>query len=198
MKHPSFEKGVILSLLVLQALIQITNALITQQLSTTTDPSFTASTRALSRMDAFRPSVNEQSLMHYRLISTQLNLSELSDEKREEKPEKTKQLKVQISNSPVSKFRKLKDIMWIREAAEDLTAAEFACSVDSPESKSDRKQKRAVDYEKLLSQLERRVGDMICQSIDELEPSQGAPTLKRNLGMGRYVYTDGQRSALLA
>jgi len=134
------------------------------------------------------------------LISTQLNVAEVSEEKREDKPDKgnkAKELNVQISDSPVSKFRKLKDIMWIREAAEDLTAAEFACSVDSPERQSDKKQKSAVDYEKLLSQLDRRVSDMVCQSIEELELSEGTPTLDDNQGMGRYVYSADQRSEML-
>ena len=198
----SFRKGVAASLLVSQLLIHPTNALITQPVSNTFDRQspFTTSRHSVTSLDAFRPNLNEPSLRHYRLISTQLNVAEVSEEKREEKPEKKSSkdsLKVQISNSPVSKFRKLKDIMWIREAVEDLTAAEFACSVDSPERQSEKKQKRAVDYEKLLSQLDRRVSDMVCQSVDELELSEEEPVLDKNQGMGRYVYSDNQRSALL-
>lgn len=199
MKH-SLSKEVVVSLLVSQSVIYFTNAFINQPVTTTLnrESTFSFSRHAVTRLDAFRPNLNEPSLIHYRLISTQLNVAEVSDEKREDnKPEKTKELKVQISNSPVSKFRKLKDIMWIREAVEDLTAAEFACSVDSPERRSDSKQKRAVDYEKLLAQLDRRVSDMLCQSIDELDLSEGEPELDKSSGMGRYAYTADQRSALL-
>ena len=102
---------------------------------------------------------------------------------------------VKILDNPVSKFRKLKDIMWIREATEDLTAAEFACSVESEQEKDDKKKKRAVDYEKLLSQLDRRVGDMICLPFEEINGSQ--PEILENQGMGRFAYSQEQRVALL-
>ena len=79
--------------------------------------------------------------------------------------------------SPVesnSKLRKLKDCMWVREALEDLTAAEFASSLsvevedssststnnnaNGGNNKSNRK--RAVDYDNLLSKLEARIEEM--------------------------------------
>ena len=185
------------------------------------------------------------------------------------------------SEETVSKFRQLKDIMWIRETLEDLTAAEFALSVESEtstagtttlegpslslslssssqssggggiSSKSSssstvaRKRKRAVDYEKLLGQLTTRVEDMTCEMLIEAEdmvaddggendnnnnnnndddddeqeataksPTDSKPTtattipaavdvgstrleLKENKGMGRFVYSEQQREALL-
>lgn len=119
-----------------------------------------------------------------------LKVAEVSEaDERKDTPE------VKILDNPVSKFRKLKDIMWIREATEDLTAAEFACSVESEQEKDDKKKKRAVDYEKLLSQLDRRVGDMICLPFEEINGSQ--PEILENQGMGRFAYSQEQRVALL-
>jgi hypothetical protein len=117
-----------------------------------------------------------------------------ADEKQDEKPIARK---VRISDNPVSKFRKLKDIMWIREAVEDLTATEFACAVGSEQKVSDRKQKRAVDYEKLLSQLDRRVSDMICVPLEEIEVNGSELKLEENQGMARFAYTKEQRTELL-
>jgi hypothetical protein len=121
--------------------------------------------------------------------------NEERDDDSNDKPENAKKPKVEISDNPVSKFRKLKDIMWIREAVEDLTAAEFACSIESKQEISDKKQKRAVDYEKLLSQLNRRIGDLVCLPYEEINGS--IPEIEENLGMGRFVYTEAQRTALL-
>jgi hypothetical protein len=95
----------------------------------------------------------------------------------------------------VSKFRKLKDIMWIREAVEDVTAAEFACSVEgSSEGEKDaslrRKRKRAVDYEKMLSNLDRRLTDMVPGGDETWELDEGK-------GMGRYSYSPSEREELL-
>jgi hypothetical protein len=108
-----------------------------------------------------------------------------------------KTAEVTILDSPVSKFRKLKDIMWVREALEDLTAADFACSVEESEREDTlgRKKKRAVDYEKLLSQLNRRVGDMICEPFEEVNGSE--PKIVEDMGMGRFAYTQEQRLFLL-
>jgi hypothetical protein len=100
-----------------------------------------------------------------------------------------------VSSSPVSKFRQLKDIMWVRETVEDLTAAEFACSVESEKEESGRKNKRAVDYEKLLSQLNRRVEDMICQPFEVI--NGGDPEVIEDRGMGRFAYKQEQRELLL-
>lgn len=108
---------------------------------------------------------------------------------------------VSLPTDPVSKFRKLKDIMWIREAVEDVTAAEFACSVEgSSETEKDaslrRKRKRAVDYEKMLSNLDRRVRDMIPEKKGI--PIDDSWTLNENKGMGRFAYTSEQREELLS
>lgn len=93
--------------------------------------------------------------------------------------------------------------MWIREAVEDVTAAEFACSVEgSSEGEKDaslrRKRKRAVDYEKMLSNLDRRVRDMIPEARGSAaNRSDEALKLDPNKGMGRFAYTPQQREELL-
>lgn len=107
--------------------------------------------------------------------------------------------RISVPTDPVSKFRKLKDIMWIREAVEDVTAAEFACSVEgSSEGEKDaslrRKRKRAVDYEKMLSNLDQRVEDMIPGVDDDAEERSKLESYK---GMGRFAYTTDQREELL-
>lgn len=101
---------------------------------------------------------------------------------------------------PVSKFRKLKDIMWTREAVEDVTAAEFACSVEASKREHDdeslrRPRKRAVDYEKILSNLNRRIADMKCEPIDFIDFDN--VELDEDKGMGRFTYTAEERQELL-
>jgi hypothetical protein len=150
-----------------------------------------------------------------------------------------------------SKFRQLKDLMWVRETLEDLTAAEFALSVEQAESTTTitaasrggavvngtpngsaqrhnkypngasavpppRKKKRAVDYEKLLSQLTKRAEDMTCVPITEKEEGEAdaeegnvppsmafvrreetVPVLDENRGMGRFAYSREERAVLL-
>ena len=72
-----------------------------------------------------------------------------------------------------SKLRRLKDRMWVRETLEDLTAADFAASLeaaaaaeaaapteDEAARRKEKKQKRAVDVENILSKLDRRVEEM--------------------------------------
>eukprot|EP00536_Pseudo-nitzschia_multiseries_P000466 jgi/Psemu1/233610/estExt_Genewise1.C_60068 len=109
--------------------------------------------------------------------------------------------------------------MWIRETLEDWTAAEFALSVErqsegaanseggasssrsAQTSSSSRKtKKRAVDYEKLLSQITKRIEDMTCQPfVDEpgLMDDKGVLKIKENTGMGRYAYTNEERVMLM-
>ena len=82
---------------------------------------------------------------------------------------------------------------------EDVTAAEFACSVEgSSEGEKDaslrRKRKRAVDYEKMLSNLDKRVQDMIPGAMNV---SEGKLKLDKNKGMGRFAFTEQQREELL-
>mmetsp|Transcript_25812 Transcript_25812/g.28905 ORF Transcript_25812/g.28905 Transcript_25812/m.28905 type:complete len:740 (-) Transcript_25812:999-3218(-) len=162
--------------------------------------------------------------------SAQLSSSDQEDEKMiKEEIETSSQNKqsleieeidnIQLSSSSVSKFRQLKDVMWIRETLEDWTAAEFALSVEQQSegtvnsnegdttssspvlSNIPRKSKnRAVDYEKLLSQLTKRVEDMICQTLVESELAmndQGLAQLDENVGMGRYAYSNEERTMLL-
>jgi hypothetical protein len=106
--------------------------------------------------------------------------------------------------STVSRFRKLKDFMWIRESVEDVTAAEFACRIESDGDNNKegggRKKKRAVDYEKLLVNLDRRIGDMTCEPFEEIEmndSSSSIPKIEPDRGMGRFAYALEQRVAWL-
>ena len=116
-----------------------------------------------------------------------------------------------------SKLRRLKDLMWVRETLEDCTAAEFASTVESGMDEDDRssvaggevssarRRKRAVDYEKLITQLNRRLYDLGCEGpnlknkkIDDEEDHDTVvcqPTPGK--GMGSIVYTDEQRTNLL-
>lgn len=104
-----------------------------------------------------------------------------------------------------SKLRRLKDLMWVRETLEDMTAAEFAISVETLANDPKRKRKRAVDYEKLLGQLNRRIRDLGCDGPDieikrdeETEPTPSLScVLQPGVGMGSVVYTDNERNALL-
>lgn len=148
--------------------------------------------------------------------STQVSSSEVDEDDTKEIEEDHLQNELPSS---VSKFRQLKDVMWIREALEDWTAAEFALSVEqqskgvspvrgssnqsSPAATStgSRKiKKRAVDYEKLLSQLTKRIEDMTCKSFADETPmtdKKGVVRLDENLGMGRYAYTNEERMMLM-
>ena len=108
-----------------------------------------------------------------------------------------------------TRLRRLKDLVWIRETLEDLTAAEFACSVESHQGEEDetaqKRRKRAVDYEKLLSQLNRRIKDLGCNFNDQnpqvkkkdedIEPI--TCVLQTGIGMGITAYSEEQRQLLL-
>jgi hypothetical protein len=107
-----------------------------------------------------------------------------------------------------SKFRSLKDYMWIRDTLEDLAAAEFACSVEAttedPTTALPRR-RRAVDYEKLIGKLNGRIEDMMGgrRYMEEINSDvnssdgEGALILPVGKGMGRVVYTRTQREELL-
>jgi hypothetical protein len=95
-----------------------------------------------------------------------------------------------------SKFRKLKDMIWIRETVEDLTAAEFACSVEAAEGEDSRKKRRrAVDYDKVLGQLNKRLQDLGC-GVDDNDKSMVVCQLQPGVGMGTTVYSDEEREQL--
>uniref|UniRef100_A0A7S2P2A4 Letm1 RBD domain-containing protein n=2 Tax=Leptocylindrus danicus TaxID=163516 RepID=A0A7S2P2A4_9STRA len=124
-----------------------------------------------------------------------------------------------------SRLRRLKDRMWARDTLEDLTAAEFACSLDAgnseEEESSAKKRKRAVDFEQLGVKLDRRIAEMCVhlQKNDGAEaeereddekdgeqcllPEQVADDimdeyeLKDSKGMGSVVYSHDQRVTLL-
>lgn len=100
-----------------------------------------------------------------------------------------------LSSQGASKFRRLKDLMWVREAKEDLTAAEFAISIDAPGKKQN---KRAIDYDNLLNQLDRRIRDLVCGDESNCNVVQGeTPTLTPGKGSASIVYTETQRNTLL-
>jgi hypothetical protein len=114
--------------------------------------------------------------------------------------------------------------MWVREALEDLTAAEFASSLtveDSQASTGENQsnRKRAVDFENILNKLDARIEEMCvitsqeiskqmnqtCHVIERSMPgSEGNTTIQNmcyslaeNIGMGSVVYNMEQREALL-
>mmetsp|Transcript_28809 Transcript_28809/g.49021 ORF Transcript_28809/g.49021 Transcript_28809/m.49021 type:complete len:664 (-) Transcript_28809:113-2104(-) len=135
-----------------------------------------------------------------------------------------------LTSSPpsvASKLRQLKDRMWVREALEDLTAAEFASSLtvedtratSSSTGENQSSRKRAVDFENVLNKLDARIEEMCvvtseeiskqmdqtCHIIERRIPgSEGNTTtqnmcyaLAENIGMGSVVYNTEQREALL-
>lgn len=107
-----------------------------------------------------------------------------------------------------TRFRKLKDMVWIRETVEDLTAAEFACSVELASMQQDdednndgdvdggrKRRRRAVDYDKLLAQLNKRLRDMGCL-VNDSDSDSVVCDLDSGIGMGTTVYDEGQRKEL--
>jgi len=116
-----------------------------------------------------------------------------------------------------TKLRRLKDRMWVREALEDITAAEFACSLAVSGEKENKK--RAVDFENLLVELDKRMEEMcvkitydeasaeslVCYPLDHTLSSDINPdremecwNLRDNVGMGSVTYSRDQRQALIA
>lgn len=127
-----------------------------------------------------------------------------SDIEKDETPPTSEKAASSILAPPGSKLRRLKDIMWVREALEDLTAAEFACSVEAHDDDEEsnrrfkRKRKRAVDYEKLLEKLNTRVRDMGCENMmADTHTAEFRCVLDPDTGMGNLTYTNIQRIALL-
>jgi hypothetical protein len=189
----------------------------------------TVSTRADASVK--RITTNDSTALFATTIrSTKLSYSDQEDEKMQEEEEIESEISSQneqmlkvaeetknnqlLPSSPVSKFRQLKDVMWIRETLEDWTAAEFAVSIEQqsegstvngktsavPSNPPSNAKKRAVDYEKLLSQLTKRVEDMTCHTLVKNEftlNDDGLLELDENLGMGRYSYSNEERMVLL-
>lgn len=83
--------------------------------------------------------------------------------------------------------------MWVREAQEDLTAAQFAISIDANVAGN---KKRAIDYDNLLNQLDRRIRDLVCGDDVECQVSD-SPKLTPGKGSGSIVYTESKRNTLL-
>ncbi|KAL7571724.1 hypothetical protein ACA910_002824 [Epithemia clementina (nom. ined.)] len=101
-----------------------------------------------------------------------------------------------------TRLRTLKDLVWVREALEDLTAAEFACTVESEyntgSEKVEKRRKRAVDYEKLLTKLNKRIRDLGCDfTTDPNRDTSFTCSLTPGVGSAAQVYADEQRQALL-
>jgi hypothetical protein len=110
------------------------------------------------------------------------------------------------SKTSSSKLKQLKDLMWVREALEDCTAGEFACTVEiqknqqgQDEQSRKQRRKRAVDYGKLLARLNRRLREIGClMSNDEGETGAFLQCkLQNSKGMGALTYNAEQREALL-
>eukprot|EP00978_Attheya_sp_CCMP212_P006955 scaffold16242_cov55-Attheya_sp.AAC.2 len=139
---------------------------------------------------------------------------------REGKPERDSGVTPNTILSKVPMVRRLRDRIWVRETLEDLTAAEFACSLDSAskmtngqrDQSSDNKPKqRAVDFENLLSKLDRRVEEICviskkkdsakmgisCYVLNDDTEEQACYMLQEGQGMGSVVYTHAQRETLL-
>jgi hypothetical protein len=114
--------------------------------------------------------------------------------------------------------------MWVREALEDLTAAEFASSLsleadDGTDGNNNGARKRAVDFDNVLAKLDARVEEMCVQMTEEesnqlnntcyvldrrVMGEEGKTTIEnscfvlaKDVGMGSVVYTTEQREALL-
>ncbi|GFH46547.1 hypothetical protein CTEN210_03021 [Chaetoceros tenuissimus] len=112
--------------------------------------------------------------------------------------------------------------MWVREALEDLTSAEFACSIGIQEDTNGKKNK--VDFENIVMKLDQRIEDMctlakdgeegaeclvtypLVESESDGEPMDGKDrketeaqcwVLKKDCGMGSVTYSDEQRDALV-
>jgi len=117
-----------------------------------------------------------------------------------------------------SKLRQLKDRMWVRETLEDLTAAEFATSLESLNSNnnsSNNNNNGKVDFEALVRKLNKRIEEMctssdmnVCSDMMSHEKmiedddmiqigNDSCYILQKNSGMGSVVYTHEQREALL-
>jgi hypothetical protein len=159
-------------------------------------------------------------------IAAQMNQEEMMKKEKDEGEgeEKEPSLLAGVSTT-ASKLRMLKDRMWVRETLEDLTSAEFACSLaprSTLDEKSGTQKKNSVDFENILQKLDRRIEDMCTlstfgdknsdciisypldkTSFDELEqnlspsPEKECWSLMKDSGMGSVTYTDDQRSALI-
>jgi hypothetical protein len=131
--------------------------------------------------------VSRPQLVHTRMIAPSFRKNASSDKVS------TRELEIQSDITENTKFRKLKDLMWVRETLEDLTAAEFACSIDAKPSGK----KRAIDYDNLLNRLDRRIMDMACEDTNDCKVSFANPALVPGTGMATLAYTETQRDALL-
>lgn len=103
------------------------------------------------------------------------------------------------AKSPFTRVRRLRDLMWVRETLEDLTAAEFAINLDNIMIDVDdtkQKRKRAVDYDNLLTKLNRRIMDLGCEPQTEDCEYEQIAEVTPGRGMGSIAYSDQQRETL--
>jgi hypothetical protein len=178
------------------------------------------------QMTTFNPiSSKRQNVDRGLMIAAQSNQEEKTQEEKDDNEEEKESSLVAGGTSTASKLRMLKDRMWVRETLEDLTSAEFACSL-APRPTSDEKsgvqKKSSVDFENILLKLDRRIEDMctlstyednnsdciISYPLDKIplnndeqgfgsSPEKECWSLMKNSGMGSVTYTDDQRSALI-
>ena len=171
-----------------------------------------------------RPTINQKLLLRHHSSPSLATVPKSAEEKI------SPSLASDDINKPppvASKLRQLKDRMWVREALEDLTAAEFASSLTVEDTQStssstgenQSNRKRAVDFENVLNKLDARIEEMCvvtseeiskqmnqtCHIIERRMPgSEGNTTIQNicyslaeNIGMGSVVYNTEQREALL-
>jgi len=108
----------------------------------------------------------------------------------------------QPKQAATQRLRRLKDLVWVRETLEDLTSAEFATAVEAAaitgDDQDQKRRKRAVDYEKLLTQLNKRIRDLGCSFPEN--PSRDTSftcQLTPGVGSASEVYDDEQRQLIL-
>eukprot|EP00571_Detonula_confervacea_P012613 CAMPEP_0172311194 /NCGR_PEP_ID=MMETSP1058-20130122/14101_1 /TAXON_ID=83371 /ORGANISM="Detonula confervacea, Strain CCMP 353" /LENGTH=630 /DNA_ID=CAMNT_0013024295 /DNA_START=350 /DNA_END=2242 /DNA_ORIENTATION=+ len=108
-----------------------------------------------------------------------------------------------------SKLRQLKDRMWVREALEDITAAEFASSLSVETTDADaetgterignrkekkRPRKRAVDFDNVLNKLDARIEEMCVVSTPEIAKGLNQTCHILNQRRSVAVDSDGEES----
>lgn len=106
-----------------------------------------------------------------------------------------------------SKLRQLKDRMWVREALEDITAAEFASSLSveiadvetettgnngtGGRKEKKRPRKRAVDFDNVLNKLDARIEEMCVVSTPEIAEGLNQTCYTLNQRRSSAVVVDG-------
>ncbi len=152
-------------------------------------PSTTSRTRLVSHNHATTAGVVVSSR------SSALSVAERQTDVSEPTPPPIPTSGVGLIPTNENKVRRLRDFMWIRETLEDLTAAEFAINLDQASTDASKRRKRAVDYDNLLSKLNRRIRDLSCERGSE-ESCDEFDKVTPGKGMGCTVYSDQERENL--